>query len=289
MLELVLDPALPGEAVLQKDGKPIGRARLQGDTLEHFFIDPPFRRKGYGTWFFRRLLRTLHVAPTATLYAAANTDDTAAAAFLCKFGFSPHGAGLFCRQTQPQVNALSIAHDFLHQHVRAGAFAIDATAGNGHDTELLCRLVGAQGRVLALDIQPAAVQATNNRLAHCGLTQGHVICCNHANLAQLASPGSVDAIVFNLGYLPGGDHELFTTPASSLPALNAALDALRVGGVLTVCAYSGGVQGTTERDAVLQWAHALRTEQYDVFIECFEQRAGHPPIVICIRKQTHIV
>ena len=51
-------------------------------------------------------------------------------------------------------NALAVAHAFLRTHVRPGAFALDATAGNGHDTLFLCRLVGAAGRVLAFDVQP---------------------------------------------------------------------------------------------------------------------------------------
>lgn len=91
--------------------------------------------------------------------------------------------------------------------------------------------------------------------------------------------------MFNLGYLPGGSHALFTTPRSSLPAMDAALAALVRGGALTVCAYSGGLQGTTERDAVLSWARVLAPQAYQVDIRLFEHEAGNPPVAVCIEKK----
>ena len=145
-------------------------------------------------------------------------------------------------------NALAVAHAFLRTHVRPGAFALDATAGNGHDTLFLCRLVGAAGRVLAFDVQPQAVENTNARLRENGCGQvGRAVLDSHANLAAYAAPGSVDAAVFNLGYLPGGDHGVFTTPGVSVPAMRTALELLRPGGVMTVCVYYGGPQGMAEK------------------------------------------
>lgn len=55
------------------------------------------------------------------------------------------------------LNTLGLAHDFLRRSVHAGAFCIDATAGKGRDTALLCRLAGEGGCVLSFDIQPDAV------------------------------------------------------------------------------------------------------------------------------------
>ena len=59
-----------------------------------------------------------------------------------------------------QLNTLSMVHDFLKRSVQPGAFCIDATAGKGRDTALLCRLAGETGRVLAFDVQPEAVVQT---------------------------------------------------------------------------------------------------------------------------------
>ena len=59
-----------------------------------------------------------------------------------------------------QLNTLGLVHGFLRQHVKEGALCIDATAGRGRDTALLCRLAGKEGRVLAFDIQQSAVDQT---------------------------------------------------------------------------------------------------------------------------------
>ena len=80
----------------------------------------------------------------------------------------------------------------------------------------LCGLVGEHGKVLALDIQEQAVTNTRARLHEMGYdTVGTVVQDSHANLAQYAEPESVDCIVFNLGWLPGGDHSIFTRTARS--------------------------------------------------------------------------
>ena len=52
-----------------------------------------------------------------------------------------------------------IAADVLRQVVQPGDTVVDATLGNGHDTLMLCELVGETGRVIGFDIQPDAGNA----------------------------------------------------------------------------------------------------------------------------------
>lgn len=56
----------------------------------------------------------------------------------------------------------------LRQVVQPGDTVVDATLGNGHDTLMLCELVGETGRVIGFDIQPDAVERTRERLADAG-------------------------------------------------------------------------------------------------------------------------
>ena len=63
------------------------------------------------------------------------------------------------------MNTLSVVHDVLRRQVREGDFCIDATAGKGRDTALLCHLTGENGRVLAFDVQKDAVRQTRELLA----------------------------------------------------------------------------------------------------------------------------
>ena len=102
-----------------------------------------------------------------------------------------------------QLNTLSMVHEFLRRSVKPGDFCIDATAGKGRDTALLCRLTEDAGRVLAFDIQEAAVVQTKALLAAEGLT-AEVIRDSHANMERYAAAETVDCVVFNFGRLPGG-------------------------------------------------------------------------------------
>lgn len=181
------------------------------------------------------------------------------------------------------MNTLTIVHDFLRRQVAPGAFCIDATAGKGRDTALLCRLTGEQGRVLAFDIQADAVRQTRALLAEQGL-HAEVIQDSHANMARYASPGTVDCIVFNFGRLPGGDPKIFTTAETSLPAIDAGLALLRPGGVMALALYYGKENGYGERDAVLARLRALDDRAYTVLACDWLNRKNDPPLPIFIWK-----
>ena len=181
------------------------------------------------------------------------------------------------------MNTLTIVHDFLRRQVAPGPFCIDATAGKGRDTALLCRLTGEQGRVLAFDIQADAVRQTRALLAEQGL-HAEVIQDSHANMARYASPGTVDCIVFNFGRLPGGDPKIFTTAETSLPAIDAGLALLRPGGVMALALYYGKENGYGGRDAVLAHLRALDDRVYTVLACDWLNRKNDPPLPIFIWK-----
>ena len=184
------------------------------------------------------------------------------------------------------LNSLGLTHAFLASRVKPGDFCIDATAGNGHDTLFLCQLVGPMGRVLALDIQPQAVDATNARLEQNGCADiGCAVLASHADLAQYAAPVSVDAVCFNFGWLPGGDHGIFTRPETSIPAIDAALELLRPGGALSLCLYYGGRSGYEERDALLAHLQTLDPRRCTVLVTRFANRTGDVPIPVFVLKE----
>lgn len=185
------------------------------------------------------------------------------------------------------MNTLSLVHQKLEQFIRSGDFVIDATAGNGKDTVFLCGLVGNEGKVLAFDIQQQAVDNTKKRLEETGWQNvGMVVLDSHANMAQYAQLGTVDCIVFNLGWLPGGDHTIFTHANSTIAAIEAGLELLRDGGLMCVSIYYGGASGYEERDALLQYVKTIDPDRYTVLVTQFANRAGDPPIPVLIWKTT---
>lgn len=151
-----------------------------------------------------------------------------------------------------------LAHAAMREVLLPGEVAIDATAGNGHDTRFLAELVGPTGHVFAFDIQPAAVDRT--ALTVQGFANVTLLNRDHAEMLEaIPEPhrGRVAAVMFNLGYLPGGDKAVTTQPASTLRTLSAALALLRPGGVVTVIAYPGHPGGAAEAESVAAMLAAL--------------------------------
>ncbi|MBN8459307.1 MAG: class I SAM-dependent methyltransferase [Verrucomicrobia bacterium] len=148
----------------------------------------------------------------------------------------------------------AVAHELGGLLLGNGAVVIDATAGNGHDTVWLAERVGETGRVLAFDVQAAAIEAARRRVEDAGWL-GRVAFYqeSHVGMDSYAPPGSVSLVMFNLGYLPGGDHGLTTERETTLAALEAATRVLRPGGGLSVVCYPGHAAGVIEAEAVGEW------------------------------------
>jgi tRNA A58 N-methylase Trm61 len=143
-----------------------------------------------------------------------------------------------------------LAHLLIHRFVRPGDHVIDATCGNGHDTLLLAELAGSSGRVWAFDIQQEALEATAARLAETGhLDVVVLVHSGHEHMAEQCR-GPVKAVVFNLGYLPGGDRTVITRPESTCAGVEQSLELLQPGGVVIITLYPGHEGGQQERTAL---------------------------------------
>ena len=182
-------------------------------------------------------------------------------------------------------SVLDIAHEFIKSSVSKGDLCIDATAGNGGDTELLCSLVGENGRVIAFDIQQQAIDSTRARLEAAGLdgiAQLHL--CGHEQMDNFAEKDSVKCIVFNLGWLPGGDHNIHTETGRTIEAVGKGLELLCDGGVMCISVYYGRETGFEEKDALLEYLKDIDSRLYTVVVCSFHNRRNCPPFPILITK-----
>jgi methylase of polypeptide subunit release factors len=180
------------------------------------------------------------------------------------------------------------AHRELAAVLRPGDLAIDATAGNGHDTVLLAERVGESGRVIAFDVQAEAIASSRDRVAAAGLTDRVTfIHGSHATLDRHASPGTVAAVVFNLGYLPGGDHTVITRSGETLLALDQALAALRSSGLLCIVCYPGHPGGDEESEAVVAWSQALAPAICQIELIRREGTLRPAPFLVLVRKSAN--
>lgn len=183
------------------------------------------------------------------------------------------------------LNTLGLAHKFISEHVKKGNLCIDATCGKGRDTAFLCDLVGENGRVLAFDIQEDAVRQTNALLKEKGFNNAKVYLDSHSNIGNYVEKESVDAVMFNLGWLPGGDHNIFSKPETSIPAISTSLKALKKGGVMSICIYHGKECGTLEKDELLKYLKTVDNKAYTVMVLDFYNRTGEIPIPVFIIKE----
>lgn len=184
-------------------------------------------------------------------------------------------------------NAVELSHFYLKNTVKQGAFLVDATCGNGNDTVLLASLAGETGMVLGFDIQKTAIENTYLKLKECGFEKNvRLILDGHENMAEYLEGKQADAFVFNLGYLPKGNHEIHTKPDTTVKALKASLEHLKPDGIVLISIYHGKDSGFEERDAVLEYLHQLDANKYNVILHNYTNKPNFPPILalICHNK-----
>lgn len=192
-------------------------------------------------------------------------------------------------------------HDRIKTMLDAPGYCIDATAGTGQDTVFLSSILADGGEILAMDIQEMALEKTARRLEQEGFSPEkgafwqtlcrrerqqkiHLLLDGHEHMEAYAQPESVDLILFNLGYLPGGDHQLATKAETTICALEQALSLLKKEGMISLVIYSGGDSGFAEKNAVLSWLKELDSRKYLVVTESFYNRPNHPPLPVWIKK-----
>lgn len=182
-------------------------------------------------------------------------------------------------------SALNIIHRIIQEKVQPGDICIDATAGRGNDTLFLAKLVGENGHVTAFDIQQAAVDSTRELLAANGMSQrADVLLKSHSEMDEECGEGTVSCIMFNFGWLPKGDHNIFTNKSTSIPAIEKGLKLLKGGGIMTLIIYYGRETGFEERDALLEYLPTIDSSRYTVIEMPFVNRPNCPPIPIVILK-----
>ncbi|MCH9613530.1 MAG: hypothetical protein SP1CHLAM54_05330 [Chlamydiia bacterium] len=138
---------------------------------------------------------------------------------------------------------ISFSHELWKKHLNPNDLAIDATCGNGKDAFILAKLPIS---LICLDIQQAAIETSKKYLNRSpNVTFYHQ---SHETFPPLPKPPRL--IIYNLGYLPGGDKELTTKTFSTIQSLKNALSILASDGLISIMCYPGHPEGAHEAQAV---------------------------------------
>ena len=190
-----------------------------------------------------------------------------------------------------RISLVNITHNLLKNKIFPGDIAIDATVGNGYDSLFLVEQVSPSGLVFGFDIQETAIESSKNKIQQCRHPECLILIPrSHAEMTAnipLKYHGNINAIMFNLGYLPGGDKSVITNTDSTLIALNNARQILAIDGIITVMAYPGHSGGDFEAEQVKNWCNQLEKVQFKVDIIPSSADSKTAPILFVIQKLTN--
>lgn len=183
---------------------------------------------------------------------------------------------------------LDYAHELMKKAVQEGDIVIDGTCGNGYDTVLLANLVGRNGHVYGFDIQKEAVISTEQRLIDQEVSdRTTIIHDSHAHIKKYLKEnheGNIQAAIYNLGYLPGSDKSIITTPTETIASIENVLTSLKKGGLVVLVVYHGHSGGAKEKNALMDYVTTLDHKKYHVLNYGYINQKRTPPFILAIEK-----
>jgi hypothetical protein len=182
---------------------------------------------------------------------------------------------------------IDLAHGHWARIVHPGAVVVDATCGNGHDSLALAQLAltDEQGHLYGFDIQSAAIANTHKRLqenlSQARLERISLHCRSHSHLAEVLPKDCRPAlIVYNLGYLPGGDKSHTTMLESTMESIVQAQMLVAEDGMVSITCYPGHPEGLREESALLELVSALCPQVWNCCHHRFVNRQRAPSLLL---------
>ena len=171
----------------------------------------------------------------------------------------------------------NISHYIITEFLKNKNVAIDGTLGNGHDTDFL---KDNFKKVYSFEIQEEPCKSYINK----NIENVEVINDSHHLLKQYVKE-PVDCIMYNLGFLPGGDKKVTTLHETSLESIKAGLEILSSGGIMTICLYRGHDEGKEEEGCIIPYLKSLPKNKYGVMEHCFLNRSEVAPMLLVVEKK----
>ena len=184
---------------------------------------------------------------------------------------------------------LAFSKKILKEVIDKNSIVVDATCGNGHDLLYLAQRAKAECHLYGIDIQEQAIGASRQLLASKTLQSDVTITFLHNShdiaLHEAIKENSIDLIIFNLGYLPGGDHRIITRPKHTIEALKNAFSKLAKDGAITIVAYPGTPEGMNEKEELQFFLSELEQNKFNACHWHPLNQVNNPPELFIIQKR----
>jgi hypothetical protein len=156
------------------------------------------------------------------------------------------------------IKLTELVHHYSSLRSTPLPFAIDMTAGRGQDTKYLA---STHHQVLSLDIQPLAIQSTKELLQIHHINNVTLLLADHSTFDYSKYP-QIDTVIYNLGYLPGGDKTIRTSAHCTILSLQLVLPRCKIGSNIFITLYPK--ENNDEANEVLRFCQRLDGRLYDV-------------------------
>jgi tRNA1(Val) A37 N6-methylase TrmN6 len=186
----------------------------------------------------------------------------------------------------PLKNAVNISHILLEPFLGQADVLVDMTCGNGHDTVFLASHMKKTAQLYAFDIQQCAIENTRAAIENAGLAKMNIMYALGSHdkmLEKINNP--IDVVVFNLGYLPSGDHELHTNTEITVKACKICLNKIAKNGIIIMVAYPGTDAGKNECLALQQFLRQIPQDTFHVSKWNPLNQVNDPPVLYVIQKR----
>jgi len=174
-------------------------------------------------------------------------------------------------------NISDLSHYIIDKFIIEKKVAIDATLGNGYDTDFLADKFE---KVYSFDIQKEACEKYLLK----NLINVKIINASHHFFEKYIKE-KVDCIMYNLGFLPGGDKNVTTMHDTTLMSIKKGLELLNNGGIMTICIYRGHNEGKIEETCILEYLKSLDKNKFGVMLHSYLNRDESAPILAVVEKK----
>lgn len=171
----------------------------------------------------------------------------------------------------------SLTHYIIKNFIKEKKVAIDCTLGNGFDTDFLSDNFEV---VYAFDIQKVACDKYKENKKQ----NVSVINDSHHKLSEYVNR-NVNCIIYNLGFLPGGDKTITTCHDLSLESIKIGLDILESEGIMLITSYRGHDEGMSEYYCIKEYLDTLPKNKYAVMKHEIINRSNKSPVLFVVEKK----